>query len=294
MDETPLGIADFPEIREAGLFYADKTRFLYHLVKIKKPYFLSRPRRFGKTLLVSTLEAILQGRRELFEGLWIDGADYGWEPSPVIRLSLSSVDTGSVDKLEADLYSILKDIADREDVTFNSVNPGVCFRKLIEGLRSKYGRSVAVLIDEYDSPILSKIADESLAKDIRDTMGTFYGALKDAESSRGVTFITGITKFAQTSVFSKLNNLVDLTLNGDYACICGLTLEDLDRFLAGQAGGPDPGDPLGRPRRLVKFISDGILPPETDGEGFRARILERYDGYSWDGRSRVLNPWSVF
>jgi hypothetical protein len=161
-------------------------------------------------------------------------------------------------------------------------------------MRAKYGRLVAVLIDEYDAPILARLSDKDLAEKIRDAMGDFYNALKAAETSRGFTLVTGITRFARTSVFSKLNNPVDLTLNAGYAGICGLTLEDLDLFLGDQLSEPDPRDPQGRPKRLLDFISRGYFPPGASEDDLKSEILERYDGYSWDGETRVLNPWSVF
>jgi hypothetical protein len=135
MKKIPIGVADFSEIRQGGYFYADKTKFLYPLVKTNAPYFLSRPRRFGKSLLLSTLKAILEGRRYLFKGLWIDGSDYGWAPNPVISLSLLSVPASSLSKVEDGLYSSLKEIAKRDGMTLISENPGPCLKALINCMR---------------------------------------------------------------------------------------------------------------------------------------------------------------
>jgi hypothetical protein len=195
--------------------------------------------------------------------------------------------------LKSDLYTSVKDIADREGVKFNGESPGRCFRQLIDALYSKYGRKPAVLIDEYDAPILSQIGNQALAKDIQSAMSTFYGALKAAEKSRGFTFITGITKFSQTSVFSKLNLIVDLTLDEDFVNICGLTLEELDSFIDDQMDETDPQDPEGRPLQLTKFTSKGSLLKDATVELLREELINKYDGYSWDGNSRLLNPWSV-
>ncbi|MDR3204394.1 MAG: AAA family ATPase, partial [Deltaproteobacteria bacterium] len=125
MLKIPLGKANFSIIRKNNYFYVDKTKFLYQLIILDSPFFLSRPRRFGKSLLVSALKAILEGRRELFKGLWIDQTDYDWTPRPVIRRSLDNVSADSVARLEKDLFSLIKDLADREGVTFNSESPGI-------------------------------------------------------------------------------------------------------------------------------------------------------------------------
>ncbi|MDR3204793.1 MAG: ATP-binding protein [Deltaproteobacteria bacterium] len=294
MKNTSLGIEDFLEIRNSDLFYADKTKLLYSLLQINKPYFLSRPRRFGKSLLVSTLEYILEGRRDLFKGLWIDQSDYHWTPTPVIHLSLDNVSADSVVVLNEALNRKLKKIALQKGLTLDGGDPAISFEELIEALHYKYGRKPAVLIDEYDAPILRKIKDIILAEDIRNAMGTFFAAMKAAAKSRGFTFITGITKFTQTSVFSKLNNLDDLTLNDEYSDICGLTYDDFDSFIKDQMEEIDPKDPKGRPIKLRGFISKGFLPQEATIEHLREKILALYDGYSWGSKSRLLNPWSVF
>ncbi|MDR1085047.1 MAG: AAA family ATPase [Deltaproteobacteria bacterium] len=283
LQELPTGFADFPTIRQEGYFYADKTRLLRQLIKIPKPYFLSRPRRFGKSLLVSTLEAILAGRRELFEGLWInDHSDYDWTPNPVIYLSMYSVTTDSIVTVQSDLLTKLKDIAKREKLKPNGETPAAFFESLLGDLHDKYGRKVAVLIDEYDTPILSKLTETDLAIKIRETLGKFYGVLKSAEKYRGFTFITGVTKFTKASVFSALNNLEDLTLDENYASICGFILEEFETLFE-----------MFGPKILARFQANGSLPQEASLDDLRARILEWYDGYSWDGETRILNPWST-
>jgi hypothetical protein len=224
MLKIPLGIADFETIRQNGYFYADKTKFFYQLLTINYPFFLSRPRRFGKSLMVSALEYILKGQRDLFKGLWIDQSDYDWTPQPVIHLSFDNVSVDSVARLWRVLYDKLKLIADEQDLIFETKDPAIYFELLIEALYSKYGHKPAVLIDEYDAPILSQIGNTELTKDIQNTMGTFYGTIKATEKYRGFTFITGITKFAPTSVFSRFNILDDLTFDEDFAEICGFTL----------------------------------------------------------------------
>ncbi|MDR2142145.1 MAG: AAA family ATPase [Deltaproteobacteria bacterium] len=225
MKLLPKGIASFLALRYKDFLYADKTKLLYELVNLQQPFFLSRPRRFGKSLTVSVLKSILEGRRELFKSLWIDSSDYDWRPYPVIHLSLSSIKTDSLDSVDKTLLADLQLIALREKLSFyvappdnessqdNLAIPSVFFKYLIEGLYYKYNRSpVAILIDEYDAPILSEITQPELADQIRKALKKFYAVLKDSEEYRGFTFITGVTKFTKTSIFSDLNNLEDLTI----------------------------------------------------------------------------------
>jgi hypothetical protein len=153
MKRMPNGLADFVEIRQNGYFYADKTRLLYNPLQENKPYFLSRPRRFGKTPLVSALEAILQGRRELFEGLWIARSDYDSTPRPVIRMSYATVKPGSLEALNQDLLEILEAVATSEGLPHKGSAPGRVFKNLIDNMRAKHDREVAILVDEYDAPI---------------------------------------------------------------------------------------------------------------------------------------------
>ncbi|MDR1084756.1 MAG: AAA family ATPase, partial [Deltaproteobacteria bacterium] len=281
--KIPIGIADFETLRRGNYIYADKTELLYRLVGDMTPYFLSRPRRFGKSSLVSALEAILTGRRELFEGLWIhDRSNYNWTPNPVIHLSLNSVSTDSVATVQSALLTKLKDIAEDENLEPNGEAPADFFESLIRNLNKKYGRKVAVLIDEYDAPILSKLTQTDLAGKIREALGTFYGVLKSAEKYRGFTFITGVTRFSKASIFSALNNLLDLTLDPEYAAICGFTLEEFDSLF---------NDYM--PGTLAKAKSNGEMEPNATEEDLKNKILDWYNGYTWDGKTRVLNPWSV-
>jgi hypothetical protein len=191
------------------------------------------------------------------------------------------------------LYSKLNFIAKPEGLSIDLNTPDTALETLILELHAKYHCNVAVLIDEYDAPILSQIARPEIATEIRDAMGAFYAVLKDAEKWRGPTFITGVTKFTKASIFSSLNNLIDLTLNEDYADICGLTVKEFDVFFEDQMVDPDPENPSKKPRLLEKLISKGVFPKDITKEAFKETILAKYDGYSWDGQTRLLNPWSV-
>jgi hypothetical protein len=280
--KLPDGVDNFEIIRRNNLFYADKTELLHQLVIEFTPFFISRPRRFGKSLMLSTLEAILRGRRELFEGLWIhDHSDYDWTPKPVIH-HLSSINTDSVTTVKTEILSKLEDIAKDENLEPNGNLPNSFFESMFHELHRKCDRKVAVLIDEYDYPILSNIAEPELAGEMQAFLTNFYGVLKDAEEHRGFTFITGSTKFTQLFRSASLNNLSDLTLRENCAGICGFTLKEFDSLFE-----------MFGPKILAEFQSNGCLPQEAALGDLRTGILDWYDGYSWDGETRVLNPWSV-
>jgi hypothetical protein len=282
MQEIPIGLHNFRIVRELNYLYADKTEFVYKLISSKMPYFLSRPRRFGKSLLVSTLEAALKGRRELFKGLWIDSSDYDWTPSPVIHLSLASIKADSLDVLESELIAILNEIAKREKLSIQAPSSPRFFQSLIQTLKDKYNRDVAVLIDDYDAPILNNIANKELATKICDSLKTFYTVIKDVAEDCGFIFITGITKFTTTSFFSSLNHLYDLTLDKKYVDICGFTINEFDSLFQDHIAAT-----------LDEFKDRGYLAAEATVSDLRQTVLDWYDGYSWDGKTRVLNPWSV-
>jgi hypothetical protein len=280
--KLPIGIASFSKIAENNYIYADKTKLLYDLIRNKKPYFLSRPRRFGKTLLISALAAILRGERDLFKGLWIDGSDYDFTPNPLIHFSLAASNSSSVKRLESGLSYRLKAIAESYDLSLTGSYPEELFLSLLEKLYAKYGKKVAVLIDEYDTPILNQIEKPAFAEEIRETLRSFYGRLKDKEIERGFTLIAGVTRFPQTFDFFGLNNLDDLTLDQDYANICGFTLAEFDALFS---------DRLEETLNSLKAY--GSFGPETKVSDLRQKILDWYDGYSWDGATRVLNPWAI-
>ncbi|MDR0620532.1 MAG: AAA family ATPase [Deltaproteobacteria bacterium] len=281
MKKLPIGMTKISEIIANDCIYADKTRHIYDLLRLDYPFFLSRSRRFGKTLLVDTLEAVLRGQRDIFKGLWIYGSDYDWTPNPVIRLSVDGLNTKNVETVENSLIQDLHSIAESEELVLSGSSPSSLFKRLIEGLQAKYGRNVAVLIDDYDKPVLDNIGKPELAGAIRKTLMHFYGILK-AVTSRGFTFITGVTEFTQTSIFSELNDLFHITLDEEYSDICGFTVNELDSLF-----------PKYMENTLERLKSDGVLPIDAEMADLRKLILEWYDGYSWDGETRVFNPWSI-
>jgi hypothetical protein len=232
---------------------------------------------------VSTLKAIFEGRRDLFEGLWIGDSNYDWTPYPVIHLSMNRLDIENDKTLTNSLCRILKSIALSEDLKITDISPVDLFNSLIEKLYKKYDKKgVVVLIDEYDTPILDHITSPEVAKAIRKKLKNFYGVLKGCEDYLRFTFITGVTKFTKTSLFSELNNLDDISLDKKFANICGFTHQEFDSLFKDYM---DAG--------LGEFKTRGIYTQDKTTKDLRQEILDRYDGYSWDGETRVLNPWSV-
>ncbi|MDR1164516.1 MAG: ATP-binding protein [Deltaproteobacteria bacterium] len=277
-----LGYADFEKIRRQNRIFADKTPIIYQLITEETPFFLSRPRRFGKTLLVSVLTAILEGRKDLFKGLWIYDQEYDWTPHPVISLSLAGLESDTSKDLEKRLNYALRLIARKEDIKLDPGAPGDLFLALIQELNIKYGERVAILIDEYDAPIIEHFNDTDIAIKMRKTLKNFYAALKKCEKERGFVFITGVSKFAKTSLFSGVNNLTDLTLNEKYANIVGFTIEEFDSLFKEHME-----------KTLNFFIAEKRYEKLRSIADLKKRILDWYDGYSWDGKSSVLNPWAV-
>jgi hypothetical protein len=270
-----MGMQNFREIIEDGYVYADKTQYIYNLLTGGKHYFLSRPRRFGKSLLVDTIAEVMSGDRELFGGLFIYDCGYDFKKHPVLRLDMSSIANDTPEILKAELLIALKKQAKAQGLDFDYATPSAMFKTLIEELHIKHSSRVAVLIDEYDKPVLDRLADIESAKANREVLRGFYGILKSMDPHIKITFITGVTKFTKTSVFSELNNLRDITLEADYANICGILIEELDRYFADH---------------IEDLASAGTL---GDCRGVRDKILAWYDGYSWDGETRVINPFSL-
>ncbi|MCL1808751.1 MAG: AAA family ATPase, partial [Clostridiales bacterium] len=204
MKKLPLGIQNFRKIREGGYVYVDKTQYVYNIINDGNYYFLSRPRRFGKSLLLDTIGEAFSGDKELFKGLWIYGSDYGFEKHPVIRLDMSNIANETPEMLK-DLLSktLLKQVKkERFDIDYDV--PSEMFKNLIEELHEKYNQTVVVLIDEYDKPILDRLGDIKTAEANKDVLGGFYGILKSMDPHLRLTFITGVTKFTKASVFSEL------------------------------------------------------------------------------------------
>jgi len=230
LPKLPIGIQTFETIRSENYLYVDKTKYLVDLIDRGKVYFLSRPRRFGKSLTVSTFDALFSGRRDLFKGLYaeefVSRPDY--KTHPVVRLDMSKLTTDmGVDVLRSSIIGQLKGNARRLGVEIETFAPGDALSSLIENAAEKHGASVAVLADEYDKPVLDHIHDPDKAEEIRDILRNFYVRIKAADEYLRFVFITGISKFSKMGVFSAMNNLIDVSMNDRYATMLGYTEEEL-------------------------------------------------------------------
>ena len=278
MDMTrklPIGIQTFEKLREENYLYVDKTAMLYQIACNSTPYFLSRPRRFGKSLLLSTFEAYFQGRKDLFRGLAIEKLETEWTQYPVFHLDLNAEKYDSKEALERMLsrnLSLWEESwgADAAEISISSRFAGV-LRRACE----QTGKQVVVLIDEYDKPLLQALLDEPLLEEYRRILKAFYGVLKSADCYLRFVFLTGVTKFAQVSVFSDLNQLQDISLWPDYSALCGITKEELVRTFTPEI------ERLGT----------------CNGMDFNATLDEMvrmYDGYHFYPHCEgVFNPFSV-
>jgi hypothetical protein len=235
MKLLPVGRQVFENIIKENLLYVDKTQRIYNLIsKGNTQFFMSRPRRFGKTLLCWTLDAIFSGKKDLFEGLAIANSDWKWEKHPVIRLdmSLGSYSEGVAGAKNA-IQSLLKKNAEKLGVDLCLEDTlSVQLTQIIDDSVKKYGRQAVVIIDEYDNPLLSVVDKKEEFDKIRDILRDFYKIVKNSENNIRFAFLTGITKFAQVSVFSALNNLTDITLDPKFADICGITQDEMERDFA--------------------------------------------------------------
>ena len=276
MKKLPLGIQSFREIIESGYIYVDKTRYIYELITNAKHYFLSRPRRFGKSLLLDTIAELFSGDRALFKELWINNSDYSFEMHPVLHIDLSSIANKTPDILENELSIALEKRAKQESIGISGSTPSAKLKALIEALNNKYGKRVVVLIDEYDKPILDHISDADTAEANRAVLRGFYGILKSMDPHLKLTLVTGVTKFTKTSLFSEMNNLLDITLSEKYANICGIPTEDLGELF----------------QEHIEYLSS--LEKFRLFQNLHDEILAWYDGYSWDGVTKVLNPFGLF
>ena len=271
----PIGIQNFEKIRRDGFFYIDKTALIYSLVKTGSYYFLSRPRRFGKSLLISTLEAYFEGKKELFEGLAIERLEKDWISYPMIHLDLNAkkFDSG------ADLIRLV----DRQLLVYESLY-GSCssdetiddrFVTLIRLAKEKTGRPVVILVDEYDKPLLQAIGNETLQTEYRNTLKAFYGVLKSMDGFIKFALLTGVTKFGKVSVFSDLNNLKDISMDHRYIEICGITEKEIHENL--------------EPELHDLADAQGMTYEEVCQE-----LKERYDGYHFDYNTvGMYNPFSL-
>ena len=223
----PIGIQTFESLRKDGYFYIDKTALIYQLVQTGRYYFLSRPRRFGKSLLLSTLEAYFEGKKELFEGLDIEKSEEKWTKYPVLHLDLNAKKFDTTDDLIRliDRQLLIYEAEYGSSDADRSIDDR--FFTLIRLAYEKTGQRVVILIDEYDKPMLQAIGNEDLQKEYRETLKAFYGVMKSMDKYIRFALLTGVTKFGKVSVFSDLNNLDDISMDDRYIEICGITEQEI-------------------------------------------------------------------
>ena len=272
--QLSTSIYTFRTIIEQNCMYVDKTKELYQLVsKPNGQYFLSRPRRFGKSMTLSALESIFLGEKELFKGLYIYDKPYEWKKYPIIRLSLNELTSKTAEELEKKLCYAIEDIAEGYGLEVSRDGASEKFRQLIAKLYEKIA-PVVILIDEYDKPILDNILEKEEVQKIRALMKGFYGIIKASERFLRFTFITGVSKFTQVSIFSDLNNLTDITLNPDFATICGFTQSECEHYFA-------------------EWIDENYQKLEITKEDYLAKLKETYNGIRFTKKEvLVYNPVS--
>ena len=271
----PIGIQSFSEIREGGFVYVDKTAQVYDLASTGKYYFLSRPRRFGKSLLVSTMEAYFSGRKELFKGLAMEGLEQEWKEYPVLHLDLTGSKYSDVEDLREKLDQHLISWEREYGVKEKFEDSGVRFSAVIDAAYRKTGEKVVILIDEYEKPIVDNIDDEPLMEKFRRELQGFYSVIKGRDASIRFAFLTGVTKLGKMSIFSGLNNLNDISMDPKYQDICGISESELKSCF---------GD------SVVELASaNGISSEEC-----YAKLKRLYDGYHFnEDATGVYNPFSL-
>lgn len=271
----PIGIQNFEKIRTEGFLYVDKTAEIYKLAKEGRYYFLSRPRRFGKSLLVSTMEAYFSGRKELFSGLAIEKLEAEWKQHPVLHLDLSGVSYTD----ESVLERVLSDKLAKWEAFYGAINTsdilGLRFKEVIEAAYNKTGNQVAILIDEYDKPIIDNLGNEPTLSRLRSTLQGFYSVMKSMDARIRFGFLTGVTKIGKMSVFSGLNNLNDISMIPDYVDICGVSETELHEY-------------------FDESISELSSVNEMSKEECYVKLKSMYDGYHFcEDSIGIYNPFSL-
>ena len=275
MVNYPIGIQTFDKIRQGGYLYIDKTKYIYEITHPGLYVFLSRPRRFGKSLLMSTFDSYFRGRKDLFKGLAIEKLEKDWTEYPVLHFDLSDIKKGTVEDFGENVNSSLASMEGEFGIAKTSDNPGTRLKDLVERIYNKTGKQVVLLFDEYDAPLLTVLHDPERLETMRTELQSFYSPIKKLDPYLRFVFITGITKFSQLSIFSQLNNLNNISMLPQYAAMCGITIKELeDNFQEGIAVLAE------KYHYSHKQVID--------------KLLYHYDGYHFAEDSEgVLNPFSL-
>jgi hypothetical protein len=279
----PIGVQDFEVMRQGNFVYVDKTEYIYQLVRPPQAfYFLSRPRRFGKSLMVSTLNYLFEGRKELFEGLWIyEKANWQWQKHPVVMIDFNRINHDSPENLKKSILIKLKQIAEHNQIKLDLPFVPDFFATLITKLAEKYGQQVVVLVDEYDKPLISHLGkgkkEIAIAEKNRDVLKQFFGVLKgqDVSGALRMVFITGVSKFSRVSIFSDLNNLRDLSMESEYGAILGYTESELEKYFF----------------HNIKQLSQEL---QIDYSECKMQLQTWYNGYCFTEKlEKMYNPFSI-
>ena len=272
----PIGIQNFEKLRQDGYLYIDKTGLVYSLVQTSNCYFLSRPRRFGKSLLISILEAYFLGKKELFKGLAIEKLEQEWTVYPVLHLDLNIEKYDSIDNLTDILNVNLKLWEQTYGSDDAETSVSLRFAGIIRRAYKQTGRRVVVLVDEYDKPLLQSIGNKALQEEFRNTLKPFYGVLKSLDGCIRFALLTGVTKFGKVSVFSDLNNLDDISMNNQYATLCGIIEKEIHT-------------------NIEEGIRSLASAQNLSYEETCVKLKEMYDGYHFTSDSEgIYNPFSLF
>src|SRR3990167_2794695 len=275
--KLPVAQSDFRVLQTEGYLYVDKTNYIYELLTSgRQYYFLARPRRFGKSLFVSTLDEVLKGNRALFTDLAIANSDYDWQPHGVIKLDFSLFKIKQSDDLNLELSAALKVISKQYqlDISFDAHNPAAGLREIVTALHQKFGR-VGILIDEYDSPIVSKIQQTAQATQIRDDLQVFFRNIKGLGALINFVFMTGVTSFSKAGLFSGLNNLQILSLESPFGAICGYTEAEVEQNFA-------------------PYLATWAAQAQIGLKQLKAQIKNWYNGYHFGKHTTaVYNPFSL-
>lgn len=272
----PVGQQDFKMLREAGCLYVDKTRYIEKIVESGARYFfLARPRRFGKSLFLSTLQYFFEGKRELFNGLTIEGADWNWHSYPVLRLDLNMERYAEPGKLEEVLDNVFRKWEEKYDVDVTTINVPQRFRNIIQAAHKKTGEPVVILVDEYDKPLVGNLNKDENYEHYREKLAALYSNFKSSAEHLRLVFLTGVSRFSKLSVFSDLNNLKDITFDDEYSDICGITETELkNNFEIG-----------------IHTLAE---KEHKTFEEILETLKENFDGYRFSKYGcDIYNPWSV-
>ena len=275
LKRLPVGIQTFSNIIEDDMLYIDKTEYVWNMIHLSKYIFLSRPRRFGKSLLISTLQAYFEGRKELFKGLFIETVEKEWTEYPVLRFSMASGKHMEKDQLERYLLYIIGENEKRFGISSDSKDPNVRLKNLIIDVYEKTGKKVVILIDEYDAPLLDVVHEEKALPVLRNVTRNFYSPLKASDPYLQFVFLTGITKFSQLSIFSELNNLTNISMFPEFAGICGITKDEVLT-------------------QMKDYVERLAKTNEWSYDEAVKELTQQYDGYHFTLPSPdIFNPFSL-